>query len=142
MKQKATSKNAVPTEVPVSEAAGLIGKSTKTVYKLVNEGVLESRQKSKRKMVISVASIKNYLKAMSDEVPVSEAARMLTSTPSTVMRLVRGGFLRAGKSTNGDAVVSVASIKAHLEAVRDHKFWDRDDNKERYDAAAFRKAKQ
>ena len=58
-----------------------------------------------------------------DKVPAREAARMANYSLTHVYRLYRAGFITGERKSPRRILIDVASLQAHLEAVRDPAFW-------------------
>ncbi len=57
------------------------------------------------------------------KVTVREAARLANYTKGTIYRLYRAEFIRGERHSPRRILIDVASLRAHLEAVRDPDFW-------------------
>lgn len=59
-----------------------------------------------------------------DTVPAKEAARLANFPLTSIYRLYRAGFITGERKSPKRILINVASLQAHLEAVRDPEFWN------------------
>ena len=58
-----------------------------------------------------------------DKVPAKEAAQMANYPLTSIYRLYRAGFITGERNSPRRILINVASLQAHLDAVRDPEFW-------------------
>lgn len=56
-------------------------------------------------------------------VPAKEAARLANFPLTSIYRLYRAGFITGERQSPRRILINVASLQAHLDAVRDPEFW-------------------
>ena len=68
------------------------------------------------------------------QVTVTEAARVANCSRGTIYRLYNSGLVSGERRTPRKIVISLSSLQAHLEAVRDPDFWT-DERRQRFEQA-------
>src|SRR3990167_8737854 len=86
--------------VGIGQAAAMLGVSIDTVRRWDKTGVLHSIRLDGKNRYFDVASLERQ--RVAKPLKVSEAARMLDVSPSTLRRLENRGIIKAQRSKNGE----------------------------------------